>query len=419
MSLKEIPVDELLLGMHISTLDIPWIRVPFFRHRRLITSLNDIKLLKSAGVQNAVIDLEKSDLDKYATHTNSEHERTPEPIKSTTPDSQKSPPKDKPTSMSDELIIAEKITQEAHQTIDKAHKKIDLGEKIDIKSFDPVIEKTLESLGRNNKALLALLCKNKKNDQLISHHFRVLSLSTAIGIKIGYSDADLDDLAKAALLHNVGWVKLPIKLFAKRKPYTHTEKKLVQQNITIFKNTICQNNNLPDRVIKIIEQHQEKGDGSGYPKKLTINNICHAARILSICNHFDVLTHGLNEYPGALPKNALGTLYKEAEKGVYDDKIVSNLVHLMGVYPLGSAVMLNTGEIAFVIDLNEQNPLQPIIKIGYNDKGLRLSKMPEVNLAKPKNGSPTRHIKKIIDLSTENIDSSGFLTWGGVENDAS
>lgn len=414
-STMTVSIDELKPGMFVSELDISWIKSPFFRHRRLITKVDEVVLLKNAGVKKVVIDLTKSQLDEKSGPNNAPEEAPAKPeedIKESTQPETVEPPAPTPSvSIQEELKAAKILEKETFATIDKVHNQIESGEAIDVKVFDDVIEKTIASVDRNNKALLSLLNKSQENSKLAGHHFRVLSLATALAKELTLTDQQKEFLGQAALLHDSGWVKLPAQLIGKGKPYKPTEKALVQQHIAIFKKVLEAGSNLHDEVITIIEQHHERGDGSGYPKKLKEDSIHPLAAILGLCDHYDELTHGLDERPGILAKNALSLLYKESQDGKWRKESITALVHMMGVYPLGSAVALNTGEKGIIVDIHAEEPLKPVVKIFYNRSGQPISNPQEIDLAKQKAGSPEKTIEAIIDPNKQGVDPKGILKW--------
>ena len=100
----------------------------------------------------------------------------------------------------------------------------------------------------------------------------------------------------------------------------------------------------PEESKRMVVQHHERLDGSGYPKGLQGQEISELTQILSIADTYDAQISGRCSQPPVPPARALAELYKAAIAGQYSTTLVQRLIHLLGVYPIGSLVKLNTGE---------------------------------------------------------------------------
>jgi len=396
MQTRQIPVEQLKIGMFIDEMDVSWAKSPFLRHKRKITDPNDILLLKQAGIKFVSIDLQKG-IDVWQTA------EAPSPTKQAVPkqypqvsfdDSTADPQPTSPlventnesiVSIDQEMVNARKIQSEIKSLIKNLSLIVKQGNKISIQAFTPVINDCIASLKRNDQAFLTLLYLPRPHAKLEEHGSSVLSLVLSCALAMEFNEEDTQTLAMTALLHDCGWAKLPLNLFGKKKPYTTTEKRLVKQHVAIAENVLLKNPEIPQQVKDIVIQHHERIDGNGYPKGLKITKQDSMLEILQICDAYDEMLHGLQDKPGVLPANALKIIYQEAQKGHYTDKLVACLLEIVGVYPLTSSVILKSGEKARVIEINRQNKLSPKIKIYYDAAGKRYK-------------SPI-----IIDLTQENI----------------
>jgi len=419
MSLRKITIEDLRPGMFVTELDVPWIKSPFFRHRRLLKSDEDILLLRQAGVKSVIIDTEKGlDADERGTveaassepltETPAVTEAVPEPVVATPVENTPVQEKAKPVPLSAELRAALKIEKEIHSAVEQINEQVEKGQPIDAAAFTPIIDKTLESLSRNDQALLTLLHQSHTDKKVQAHSFGVFTIALLMAQDLGVSQEEQEALGMAALLHDGGWVKLPANLFSKGKPYSETEKTLVKQHLLIL-DGVLRKSNLPELVTLLIQQHHERCDGSGYPRGLKEAQIHPMARLLGAADQYDELIHGLGEKPGVIPSNALSILFKESKQGIHDPRLIARLVQRMGVYPIGSAVKLNTGEKALVIETTREEPLLPRIKIYYDRSGGAMLKPKEVDLLREKPGDHARKIEGVINPEEPGQDPARLL----------
>ncbi|HET8707058.1 MAG TPA: HD domain-containing phosphohydrolase [Pseudomonadales bacterium] len=425
MSLRKITIEDLKPGMFVTELDVPWIKSPFFRHRRLIKNDEDVLLLRQAGVKTVIIDSDKGlDSEERGSGNEPVLEEKPVPtafaVKSDDADAASpalaadaseaaaEPEKRKPVALTIELRSALKIEKEIHNAVEQINEQVEKGQPIDAAAFTPIIDKTLESLSRNDQALLTLLHQSHTDKKVQAHSFGVFTVALLLALDMGIPQDQQEALGMAALLHDGGWAKLPANLFSKGKAYSETEKTLVKQHLLIL-DGVLKKSNLPEMVTLLIQQHHERSDGSGYPRGLKEAQIHPLARLLGAADQYDELIHGLGEKPGVIPSVALSILFKESKQGIHDPRLIARLVQRMGVYPIGSAVKLNTGEKALVIETTREEPLLPRIKIYYDRSGAAMLKPKEVDLLKEKPGESARKIEGVINPEDPGQDPARLL----------
>ncbi|MCN4143737.1 MAG: DUF3391 domain-containing protein [Thiohalomonas sp.] len=426
MSTRKIKISQLANGMFIHELDIPWMKSPFLRHRRKIKSANDIALLKQAGVKELHIDLSRGadipsnhekPLNEHTSKNISFDSKEPPAVDEVSPSSSSEPLIDKQTSqneaaqavpLSEELKVA-KILQGKICQLAKN------GRPISAASISPIIQESMASITRNDQALLTLLHLHRNDIKLGDHAFGVFSLILPLAIKLNCSKEEINELGMAALLHDIGWARLPMHLLDKKKPYSSSEKQLTRQHISIAENVLKKCNELPDTVKTLIVQHHEFNDGSGYPKKLTKEKIHKLTQILQVTDAYDESIHGLMGQQGMLPATALKKLYRSAKKGLYSETIVGEMIHVIGIFPLTSAVELSSGEKALVVEIDKQKPLLPKVKIIYEADGQPCSSIKIIDLA-AQNEDDDLKIIRVIDPIDRKCDPLGLLIVDSIES---
>ena len=415
-ALQKISIDELQVGMFIVEMDISWIKSPFLLHRRAIKSKNDIILLKKAGAKIVTIDLNKGHIEEQKKPDTVQESLLVEPAPAPAPEPKIETKKTKEidperlnmpsVSLKEELNRANMLKEEALEAFKNINTFVENNQPIPVKEFEPVIDDTIDSLIRNSQALLTLMHFKRYEEKLFSHSFSVMTLALTFAIKEGVSREDLKTLGLASLLHDIGWAQLPLNLFGKAKKYTENEIKVVQQHQKIANIIVDRSKNFPAAAKQVMMNHHERIDGSGYPDGLKADQLDKLSNILILTDHYDELVHGLADRPGLIPSETLRFLYKEAVQNKLKKSQVEQLIKLLGIYPLTSAIELTSGEQGIVVEINRDKPLIPVVKIIYTSEGNALAQPVMVDL---ETDEKKRQIKGVVDFSNAKADPQNLL----------
>ncbi len=378
-------------------LDIPWMDSPFLKHTRLIKSATDISKLKKAGVKVVDIDIQRG-LAPDATIEGGT--ALPEPQHGET-SGNKSTQIDATKSLEKELNLAYQLRSQIKSSINNINAKLERNLPIDVEEYSPLVNDTLSSLERNNQALLNLAHLSRKSQKLVDHTFSTFCLCLNLAIAGDLRAEETELLALAALLHDTGWLQLPLQLMGKRSGYSATERKLVMSHLDIAKKMLSASG-VPEQVIRIISEHHEHMDGSGYPGAKSGEELHPLANLLAVVDNYDETVHQLTDKPGMIPTNALRRLYREADQGKFDPNQVAALINILGIYPVSSAVQLNSGEKGVVEQVFADAHLEPIIKIHY-DKNNAPLKIP-YNIDLRKKDGDIKIIERVLDPSNPSDD---------------
>ncbi len=411
MSLRIISISELKPGMFITELDISWLNSPFLMKKKRIQSQNEIEVLVRSGAKKITIDLNQSDAACFEQETEEMTQLiSEERDEKSNPAEAVKQPLSEVVKLAVELQEACKLKKEINQLGEKINCAIENNEPVNMQDITPIIDKTISSLCRNDQALTSLLRHSKSQGKLTSHTFNVFTLSLMLATKLKVSEEDQQLLGVASLLHDSGWARLPGNLFSKGKPYTSTEKKLTTEHIKIVLKILEQSSSVPNIVATIISQHHERCNGTGYPSSLTSTNIHPLTKIMMIADTYDEMMQGIGEQPGMISSLAISNLFKLAQQQQLDETMCKAFVSAVGIYPIGCAVKLNTGEKGIVIELNRDTPLNPIIKIYYNRLGNPMFKAHIVNLAKQDQAELKRKITSALNCNNKKDDPAQILS---------
>ncbi|CAK0744761.1 HD-GYP domain-containing protein [Gammaproteobacteria bacterium] len=396
MSKKEIAIEQLEIGMFVTALDVSWLKTPFFKHSMLIDNELQIVALKNCGAKLVTIDIEKGK----------------QPSKPNQPaDNKVIPPAEKtlkPTSLHNELETAKHIKESAKKAMQSLFAAVQEGGTPKIEIVSSFVNQTIDSLSRNSQALINIFLSKRQSSKLYTHAFNVMSISLLLAQKLGYSQEEQKQIGLAALLMDIGWLKIPGQFFTFHTAYTNDEFSFTKKHVD-YSLQLIEKGDFDPEIHQAIAQHHERYNGDGYPAGLGGEQIHPMSRILSLADNFDSLANGYYDKSPIIPARALQEIYKKALQSSHEPSLVQLLISLIGVYPPSSAVLLNTGERGVVTVVNWRAPLAPRVKIFYNKTFMPLMRPFEVDLAKQENESTIRKIQAVIDPTLPGQDPAGLL----------
>ena len=221
--------------------------------------------------------------------------------------------------------------------------------------------------------LVALTSLSNCDDYTIEHSSDVSILMVAMAFRLGWDAERMRELAIAGLVHDVGKQRIDRDILERPGSLSPAEFDLIKAHPEWGLEYVLRTHGCPDVVRHVPLRHHERLDGSGYPNGLVGEQIDPASRIAAVANAFDSWTADRPYRPGMSPREALRQLY--AGRGtLYDAHAVDALVKLVGVYPVGTHVVLNNGEWATVVTPNPRDTTRPLVRIWRDRTGIPLPK---------------------------------------------
>ena len=167
-------------------------------------------------------------------------------------------------------------------------------------------------------------------------------------------------LGLGALLHDIGKMEVPSKVLLKPPPLTRPEQQLLEMH-TLFGLRMGEKLMLDDEVLRVIYEHHEYCDGSGYPRQLHEASIGRLSRIVCITNTFDNLCNPVDPRTALSPHEALARMYTPQWRARFDEVALKAFIRCMGIYPPGSLVQLQDERYALVLGMHPTLPLKPTL----------------------------------------------------------
>ncbi|MGB7816097.1 MAG: HD domain-containing phosphohydrolase [Methylotenera sp.] len=202
---------------------------------------------------------------------------------------------------------------------------------------------------------------NQSSDKNYQHPLNVTVLALMMAKSIEMSKEDVRLLGMAALFHDIGKAEIADHILTKKEPLTKSEQLHYEQHSEIGAR-MAQEVGLPVRVGKIILQHHEHADGTGFPNRLNNEQTDPLARLVALANGYDNLCNPNNHALAKTPYEALAHMYAH-QRTKFDESLLKHLIKSLGIYPPGSIVQLSTGVHAIVISANPHKPLRPYVML--------------------------------------------------------
>ncbi|WP_152396280.1 HD-GYP domain-containing protein [Paenibacillus guangzhouensis] len=226
------------------------------------------------------------------------------------------------------------------------------------KHFLPMLLEAAETT--NIASLLAAL--QSKDDYLYRHPIGVGIITAVIGKWMGMNEAELTPLAMAALLHDIGKLRIPEEILNKPGKLTNEERLLMRKHTIFGYKMLIETVGMNHRQMLVALQHHERQDGSGYPFGIGAVKIDIYSRIVAIADIFHaVLSHRI--YQRAHSFHACLQQLKLNAFGTLDPQILGIFVHKLMQSLIGNQAVLSDGRVATIVMMNPIDPFYPLVQI--------------------------------------------------------
>ncbi|HEV2085996.1 MAG TPA: HD domain-containing phosphohydrolase [Gemmatimonadales bacterium] len=279
-----------------------------------------------------------------------------------------------------------------------------MGRTARLKRVKRAVQQVVDQVLNNETSMLGLTAIRDYDEYTFTHSMNVCIISVALGKKLGLSKVQLCDLGMTALLHDVGKARVPTEILNKAGKLDESEWKVIQAHpwfgaLTLFSMRAYEE--IPYRSILVAHEHHMKMDLSGYPKVVRPRTLGIFSRIVSVADAFDAATtRRVYQTVPVEPDEVLREMWENPKRG-QDKVLVKALINLVGVYPIGTCIILDTFEVAVVAgaSVDRQQLNRPIVRIALDAEGGPVP-LPgiEVNLSeKDESGAYRRSIVKVTN----------------------
>ncbi len=249
-----------------------------------------------------------------------------------------------------------------------------LGRATSVKRVKRAVQLIVDQVLNNETSLVGLTTIRDYDEYTFTHSVNVCIFSVALGKKLGFTRLQLYDLGMTALLHDVGKARVPLDILNKTTGLDEQEWRIMQAHpwlgaLTLF--GMRSQDELPYRTILVAHEHHMKTDLTGYPKSIRDRALGIFSRIVSVADGFDAATTRRSYQTVPIePDQVLREMWENPKRG-YDTVLVKALINLIGIYPVGTCVILDTFEVGLVAAPNPEGQQlnRPMVRIAVDADG--------------------------------------------------
>ena len=393
----KVPTSQLQLGMYVSALDRDWLETPFLFQGFMLEDPDDLFALKNL-CDYVFIDVIKTramtrDLLLTPSVTQPDKPQASYRVSS---------------SIETEIASANRSYRESFREVRAMLDHIYHGETLDVRRMIAAVRPCLDSIVRNPSALL-WLTRIKHVDQYTAEHCLNVGIQAmALGRHLGLGIKHIELLGLCGMMHDVGKMDLDQAILNKPGRLSAEEFEHIKLHPVYGRDELARDPNMPEEVIRVAYSHHERLDGKGYPCRLPASSLDFYIRAITIVDAYDAITSSRCYSESHSSAEALKILY--SNRGTqFDEKLVVSFIECIGIYPPGSLVEMNTGEVGVVLSVDPMHRLLPKIAL-VRDENKRPIEQVVVDLSASTaaNGGPRHWITKVLVDGSYGIDLKSF-----------
>jgi HD-GYP domain-containing protein (c-di-GMP phosphodiesterase class II) len=289
-----------------------------------------------------------------------------------------------------------------------------LGRSANVTDVRHAVEDIVDAVLNHEASLGGLSTLKDYDDYSFTHSVNVCIFCVAIGRRLGLTKTQLYDLGLAALVHDIGMSRIPHEILTKGASLTEDERASMEAHtwlgaLTAFR--LRDFGEIPYQAMIVAYEHHMKPDGTGYPRPKRPREPSIFSKIIAVAAAFDAATNTRSYSAASPPDEVLRELWEDRSLG-HDPVVVKALINLLGIYPVGTLVILDTYELGLVHSANSDAAFvhRPIVRLLCDANGLWLSPAPLVDLAETDpDGHFSRSIIKVTSAEKYGIKVSDYF----------
>lgn len=258
------------------------------------------------------------------------------------------------------------IYDAAVHAADNALSDVSRGAAPDLTKMSSVISSMVESILDNDSSLLGLTALKEHDEYTAYHCVNVSVLSVALGARLGMSKDTLFQIGRGAMLHDVGKVRIDKAIIGKEGSFNAHEWTTMRAHPEEGVRFLCDQAGIDAAILTIVYEHHLCHDLSGYPADFALDSQNFLAAIVQIADVYDGITSKRPYHPARSPHQALKLIIQKSGK-LFHPLVAKTFAAMMGVYPLGSSVLLTDGRRAVVTSPTTEDALHPTLRLENAD----------------------------------------------------
>ncbi len=242
-----------------------------------------------------------------------------------------------------------------------------------------LVDNLAQAVAQNRTALVALTALKEYDNYTFTHMVNVSILTMGQARALGIEGTLLREFGLAALMHDIGKVRTPKEILNKPDKLTEAEFEIMRTHVVDGAEILRRTPEMPALAPVVAFEHHLRLDGSGYPFKVSRAKLNLGTMLCSIADVYDAM-RSQRAYQQSFPSDRILAVLQRNDGMQFDQHLVRRFSQLMGIYPPGNLVKLDTGEFAVVLRVYAPDPYRPKVRVILSADAARLARPYDVNL---------------------------------------
>jgi len=255
------------------------------------------------------------------------------------------------------------------ERLDTVFSNIDSGISVEPRTVDNLTGRLLQAVREDRAHIIGFILGGEVYGHMLAKNsVNAAILASLIAMELKFTHHKVMQIVTGALLHDVGMLRLPKEITEKSGGLTDAEVQRMQAHPLYAYKIITKELLYPEDVGLVALQHHERWDGEGYPRRIAGADIDIGARIVSVTDAFEAMVSEKPYRNSMMGYQAMKNLLSDNSRR-FDPDVLKTFIKTMGIYPIGSIILLNNGVIARVTEVQGDAPLRPKIRILIDEFG--------------------------------------------------
>jgi len=272
-----------------------------------------------------------------------------------------------------------------------------------------LVDSLAQAVSSNRTALIALTALKHYDNYTFTHMVNVSILTMAQARALGLDGTPLRELGLAALMHDIGKVRTPSDILNKPEKLTDAEFAIMRMHVVDGAEILRRTPEMPAIAPVIAFEHHLRLDGTGYPSGVARSGLNLGTMLCSIADVYDAM-RSQRAYQQAFPSDRILEVMRRNDGQQFDQHLVRRFTQLLGIYPPGNLVRLDSGALAVVVATHAPDPFKPRVRIVATAARERLDVPYDVNLWEtPADGPGPKAVAAPLDPAEYGVDPLDYL----------
>jgi putative nucleotidyltransferase with HDIG domain len=280
------------------------------------------------------------------------------------------------------IVAAKKVYGTAVQTAEQLWNAAKAGDKPDPNAARKIIDSLAKLVGGDRTSLLALTALKRYDNYTFTHMVNVSVLAMAQARSLNLEGPLLREFGFAALMHDIGKVNTPQEILNKPDKLTKEEFDIMQRHVVDGAHILRRTPEMPALAAVVAFEHHLRQDLSGYPGNIGHRKLNLCTQIVSIADVYDAL-RSTRIYRAGLPSDRIKAIMGKKDDPAFNQRLLRRFINLIGLFPIGTLVRLNTDQLGVVTHEHPNDPFRPQVKVVRDRAGGELPEPLLINTWEP------------------------------------